>query len=595
MKLNRKWLMVIALVMSLTMVTAGTLAYLTDRDTEVNVFTMGDVDIELDEKFEQDSELIPGVDIEKEAIIKNVGKNDAWVWLSVLLPYEMGPHTAPDNMSASNNVVHWNYPGENGSKMTIKFNSTPVEVDTDGDGAAEKYYTTVMLWNEILEAGDATDIMMNKVYMDKHVDITPEGDLYWVEGGETTDLNWNINDNGNPKIIVSAYAIQTEGFETAEEAYKAYTEQWGGLNLGTLEDDSNHICWNGTSDTSWYNDTDTEFVLTTPEQLAGLAELVDGGNTFAGKTIKLGNDICLECYDENGERVTFNPIGNNSVQVFEGTFDGQNHTIENLYQSGWALGYEWETYGSVSLFSTLNNATVKNLTMSGSTTEVEGGDVAGIAGSATGTCVFENITIEASNIATYNNACAGIVGWSGAGSYTFKDITIEDDVELTGLWGSFDSSVGGIVGQAEPGATYDFEDVEINCRLNVFNDCTASYDYYNYRMCGMVMGRLEETTTIDGTNYPDISKYNITCNDVTVNYGDWMNYHYCDPTPGYNNGRGMRVEPGYSYDGLPADYDHSQCTTHHNELIPFDQIFGGAQYAVKGLKSYTGVTVNYPD
>ncbi|MBQ5723494.1 MAG: hypothetical protein IIV64_04780, partial [Muribaculaceae bacterium] len=42
--------------------------------------------------------------------------------------------------------------------------------------------------------------------------------------------------------------------------------------------------WNGQSDTSWYNDTDTEFTLTNPQQLAGLAELVDGGNDFAGKT-----------------------------------------------------------------------------------------------------------------------------------------------------------------------------------------------------------------------------------------------------------------------------------------------------------------------
>ena len=113
-------------------------------------------------------------------------------------------------------------------------------------------------------------------------------------------------------------------------------------------------------------------------------------------------------------------------------------------------------------------------------------------------------------------------------------------------------------------------------------------------MSGMIIGRCEETTTIDGRNYPDLSKYNITCENVTVNYGDWMNYHYCEPTPGHNNGRGMRVEKGFSYDGLPADYDHSQCTTNHNTCIPFDQLFGGAQLGVHGIKDYPGVTVNYP-
>jgi len=112
-------------------------------------------------------------------------------------------------------------------------------------------------------------------------------------------------------------------------------------------------------------------------------------------------------------------------------------------------------------------------------------------------------------------------------------------------------------------------------------------------MCGMLIGRCAKTTTIDGTNYPDMTQYEVTCNNVTVTYGEWANYHYCEPTPGLNNGRGMRVEAGYSYDGLPADYDHSQCVDNHMLLIPFDQIIGGDQIAVKGLKSYEGVTVIY--
>ena len=33
--------------------------------------------------------------------------------------------------------------------------------------------------------------------------------------------------------------------------------------------------WDGTSDTSWYNQTDTEFHIKTAEQLAGLAELTN--------------------------------------------------------------------------------------------------------------------------------------------------------------------------------------------------------------------------------------------------------------------------------------------------------------------------------
>lgn len=55
--------------------------------------------------------------------------------------------------------------------------------------------------------------------------------------------------------------------------------------------------WNGTTvDTSWYDDntTDTdEFTISDSADLAGLAELVNEGNNFSGKTIKLGDDIDL--------------------------------------------------------------------------------------------------------------------------------------------------------------------------------------------------------------------------------------------------------------------------------------------------------------
>ncbi len=353
--------------------------------------------------------------------------------------------------------------------------------------------------------------------------------------------------------------------------------------------------WDGTADTTWYNETDTEFTLSTAEQLAGLAKLISDDITFVGKTIKLESDINLFCEDTtpsaDGDPLTFRPIADHSKNgTFEGIFDGQGHAISNLYQNGWDLGYDWDHYGSYGLFGEINNATIKNLTITGTESYIEGGDVSFIAGSATGECTFENITIKDSTIATYNNGCGGIIGWSGAGTYTFKNITLGEDVVLGGLWGSFDSSIGGIVGQAEPGATYNFENVEINCRIDAYNDCTASYDYYNYRMCGMIIGRMEETTTIEGTNYPDTSKYTLDFNNVTVNYGDWMNYHYCRA----EGARAKRVEAGYAYDGISTDYDHSVCTVHHLECIPFNQIFGGDQFGVKGLDAYAGVTVNHP-
>lgn len=60
--------------------------------------------------------------------------------------------------------------------------------------------------------------------------------------------------------------------------------------------------WDGVVDLSWYNRTDTEFTLTTPAQLAGLAALVNSNTAdFAGKTIRLGADISLLRYEETGK------------------------------------------------------------------------------------------------------------------------------------------------------------------------------------------------------------------------------------------------------------------------------------------------------
>ncbi|MBQ4640588.1 MAG: hypothetical protein IJB69_08765 [Clostridia bacterium] len=547
--------------------------------------------------------------IDKFVFVKNTGKSDAYVrtWIAL----EQGSVPAEDFnkvIMTNSNKDHWSW----------EVVATDVEIE-DTDGVASTYYVIMATYlgpksnpTGILAPGAVSYPSLLQVYM--RPEATNE-DVIAIDG----------NKNGTYDILVFSQAVQTTGFTSAEEALnEAFGDTatidkenvdltvetnpipWKLTRMGDDRPDFDAALntadhWDGTVDTSWYNDTDTEFVLTTAEQLAGLGVLVDGGNSFEGKTVKLGNDICLGagCPDPNDEHVadgeepkTFDPIGDKSA--FAGTFDGQGNAIDGLYQSGWALGYEWGKYGSIGLFGELESATVKNLTIAGAECFVEGGDVALIAGSATGTCVFENITIKDSVAATYNNGCGSIIGWSGAGNYTFKNITIADDVVLAGLWGSFDSSIGGVVGQGEPGATYDFENVDIACRIDAYNDCTASYDYYNYRMCGMIIGRLEETTTIDGTNYPDVTKYNIICNNVTVTYGDWMNYHYCEPTPGLNNGRGMRVEPGYAYGGLPADYDHSQCVDNHMNLIPFDQIFGGAQLGVKGLKTYDGVTVVYP-
>lgn len=234
----------LAAILVLTAIAGTTLAYLTDRDSAKNVFTMGNVEIELNEHF-PDNELIPGKKLEKRASIYNSGKNDAWVWITVAIPVEL------DNTDASKNVLHMNVPGAfwddyynqqkfvdsaiakgllpEGSNGVTKEETWNVDYkvakEVDIDGRTYNVYTH--LYNGKLAVGKTTTTCLSDVYLDAHVDIAPNGDLYWVEKGETTYLDWNINGDGAPSVYVSAYAIQAEGFADVEKAYAAYVDQWG--------------------------------------------------------------------------------------------------------------------------------------------------------------------------------------------------------------------------------------------------------------------------------------------------------------------------------------------------------------------------------
>ncbi len=320
------------------------------------------------------------------------------------------------------------------------------------------------------------------------------------------------------------------------------------------------------------------FVISNVDELIWFRDNVNKGNTYEGEYVALTADIDLKGHEESnvnheGKDVsssTFRPIGDYASKAsFKGTFDGGNKTISNLYISGWDINYHWDNYGSAGLFGTVENATIKNLTVEGFEIQVEAGDVAAITGHAIGDCTFENITITNSKIATYNNGCAGIVAWSEAGNYTFKGVTVTDSVVLAGLWGSFDSSIGGVLAQADEDGKYIFEDVDVACRLDCYNDVTAAYKWYSYRMCGMLIGRM--TTLFEGKNEVD-PRGSVTFKDnVNITIGEWANYTYAWDD---SLDRGcQRIEAGYTYGGVNVE-NYPDATI---ETIAFNTIIGGPQ------------------
>lgn len=133
--------------------------------------------------------------------------------------------------------------------------------------------------------------------------------------------------------------------------------------------------------TDWYDAAQEEFSIHTFGELKGFAELVDSGTSFAGKTVKLANDIVAP------EDTLWTPIGIDSTKVFKGTFDGNHFTISGIHVK------TSSTYAG--FFAQIVEALIKNLTLtdgsiestSTKSTNYAGGIAAYLDGSAIENCI----------------------------------------------------------------------------------------------------------------------------------------------------------------------------------------------------------------
>ena len=134
--------------------------------------------------------------------------------------------------------------------------------------------------------------------------------------------------------------------------------------------------WNGTTKTIWnsvagVNDgtsIDKPFLITSSENLAKLAEMVNAGTSYSGQFFKLTANLDLG--NQN-----WTCIGD--VNSFSGTFDGNWHSISNLSITKWS--------NNIGLFGKLNSATIKNLGIESGSIMCGGSNGGAIAGSSTGT------------------------------------------------------------------------------------------------------------------------------------------------------------------------------------------------------------------
>ena len=422
----------------------------------------------------------------------------------------------------------------------------PADVKVEA-GASSLALSVKKVDEELLgDALSALDVHINGVALDNTVPMIVKLGAILEAGLGATELKLYHTENGVDNLMTRVnspadFAIHNQYYYNAETGeVTIYIASFSVISAVKSVAD----VWDGSSDTSWYNENDTEFTLTTAKQFAGFRDLVDAGNTFEGKTVTLATDIDLD-------KKPFDPIGfgyydnddsdgKTNYRVFMGTFDGGNHTIYNLYENCWELDPDKTNYGTYTystagagLFASVKDATIKNIAINGAEVVFECVDMGVLVGYAQGECHFENIVISNAKIANYNRYTGGLVGEVSYGvdnnkdgyTHTFKNITIDSTVTVSGLWGSFGCGMGGVIGGKWGTAIVLMENVVSAPVMDVYNDVVSAYQWYAFRGCGMLIGHTEEPYS-DGRTSGIATANFLTCENVKVYYGDWVNYTY---------------------------------------------------------------------
>lgn len=225
------------------------------------------------------------------------------------------------------------------------------------------------------------------------------------------------------------------------------------LSAGVFADESVPTAWNGSVDTSWYNADKTEFEISTPEQLAGVAAIANGTaegiakNNFTGKTVTLTADLDLGAVKkadgtwDTEKSKNWVPIGKFGSN-FNGTFESNGHTITNMY-----MDYTVNVVGLFGLVS--SEGSVKHVIVKDGFIEHGKANVGANAGSCSSgiidSCANLNVEVHGDS---YN--IGGLVGSASAGSQSTTQQSIYGNYELRNCFANCivqgNTIAGGLIG-----------------------------------------------------------------------------------------------------------------------------------------------------
>ena len=252
--------------------------------------------------------------------------------------------------------------------------------------------------------------------------------------------------------VTKAIADATKDFPTTEDvekineanakivaAIEALDKKASTLTAKQVEEIMKSVVWQGGGVTTWFDaatyDSAKEYTLTTPEQVAGLSTLVNGGYNFEGKTITLApaenTTITLNAEDA-ATKNNWTPIGNTRGNEFKGTISGGKNGV---VIEGLTLDEQ---------FNAVKEGYLIDCASTGKMDKVGVGFVAYLGEGST----LENITFKNVNVKITNSVLDGLnvgvaVGYLDGG--TIKNVNVES--------GSVQSTfyTAGLVGAASHG------------------------------------------------------------------------------------------------------------------------------------------------
>lgn len=203
-------------------------------------------------------------------------------------------------------------------------------------------------------------------------------------------------------------------------------------DIAPLNDDTDSDVWDGKPAEKFAGGAgtvDDPYKISTGAELAYLAEKVNGGESYSGNYFKLTSDIRLNADDvpTAGDSLnSWTSIGNANAKKFQGTFDGDGHTISGLYinnavQNQGLFGYVGR--GGV----------VKNLVVAGRVIATGQNNVGGIVARLSGGTV-QNCGFYGAVTAGTSNA-GGVVGQGSATNCWY--CRTDDGASVLGVYGSW--------------------------------------------------------------------------------------------------------------------------------------------------------------